>query len=217
MTFQYGIFLLFAALCVYGAARVITIRNPVHAALHLVLTFFAAAGLWLLLEAEFLAITLVLVYVGAVMVLFLFVVMMLDVNLAELREGFVGYLPVGILIGLALLAQMAVVVGPEFFGLQQYAPPPARAADYSNTAELGALLYTFYVYPFEIAAAILLVAIVAAIVLTMRRRPGVKRQTPAKQVQVKASDRLKVVRMDAEPQDAEPQERERDAKREMDQ
>ena len=201
MTFQYGVFLFFAALCVYGALRVITARNPVHAALHLVLTFFAAAGLWILLAAEFLAITLVLVYVGAVMVLFLFVVMMLDVNIAELREGFVGYLPVGLLIGLALFVQLAVVLGPEFFGPALYESPPARAADYSNTAELGRLLYTFYVYPFEIAAAILLVAIVAAIALTMRRRAGVKRQTPARQVKVRAADRLKVIKMKPETAD----------------
>lgn len=198
MTFQYGIFLFFAALVIYGAARVITIRNPVHAALHLVLTFFASAGLWMLLEAEFLSITLVLVYVGAVMVLFLFVVMMLDVNIAELREGFVNYLPVGFLIGLALLLQMGVVLGPEFFGLEQFSSPQPKPADYSNTAELGNQLYTTYVYPFEIAAAILLVAIVAAISLTMRRRPESKKQSPGEQVKVRAADRLKVVKMDAD-------------------
>lgn len=195
MTFQYGIFFIFAALVIYGAVRVITIRNPVHAALHLVLTFFASAGLWMLLEAEFLAITLVLVYVGAVMVLFLFVIMMLDINIAEVREGFVNYLPVGFLIGLALLLQMGVVVGPEYFGLERYSSPLPHGADYSNTAELGNLLYTTYVYPFEIAAAILLVAIVAAISLTMRRRPESKKQTPSEQVKVRATDRLKVVKM----------------------
>lgn len=196
--FQNVIFLAFAALLIIGAVRVITVRNPVHAALHLVLTFFASSALWLLLEAEFLAITLVLVYVGAVMVLFLFVVMMLDVNISELREGFVSYLPIGFLIGFALLMEIAMVVGPEYFGLEQYASPTPHPADYSNTAELGKILYTQYVYPFEIAAAVLLVAIVAAISLTLRRRPESKKQSPGEQVKVKASDRLKVVKMDAD-------------------
>ena len=198
MTFQYGIFIFFAALVIYGAARVITIRNPVHAVLHLVLTFFASAGLWMLLEAEFLAIILVLVYVGAVMVLFLFVVMMLDINISETREGFVNYLPVGFLIGLVLLLQMRIVVGPEFFGSEQYPPPTPHPADYSNTTELGNLLYTVYVYPFEIAAVILLVAIIAAISLTMRRRPESKKQVPGQQVKVQANHRLKVMKMDSE-------------------
>lgn len=197
MTFQYGVFLFFAALVIYGAVRVITLRNPVHAVLHLVLTFFSSAGLWMLLEAEFLAIILVLVYVGAVMVLFLFVVMMLDINISETREGFVNYLPVGFLIGLVLLLQIRMVVGSEFFGLEQYPFPAPHPADYSNTAELGNLLYTVYVYPFEIAAIILLVAIIAAISLTMRQRPESRKQAPDKQIKVKASDRLKVISMDA--------------------
>lgn len=198
MTFEYGVFLFFAALVVYGAGRVITIRNPVHAALHLVLVFFASSGLWMLLEAEFLAITLVLVYVGAVMVLFLFVVMMLDVNIAELREGFVKLWPVAGLIGLILFIQITMIVSPDFFGIEQYPSPLRHGPDYSNTAELGSLLYTVYVYPFEIAAAILLVAIVAAIALTMRRRPETKKQTPGKQVRVKANDRLKILKMPAD-------------------
>ena len=198
MTIEKGIFYFFAIIMIYAAVRVITIRNPVHAALHLVLAFFASAALWMLMEAEFLSITLVLVYVGAVMVLFLFVVMMLDINIAEIREGFVNYLPVGFMIGLVILLEMGMVVGPEFFGLENYSSPQRHAADYSNTAELGRVLYTVYVYPFEIAAAILLVAIVAAISLTMRRRPEAKKQTPGKQVQVKASDRLRVVKMEAE-------------------
>jgi NADH-quinone oxidoreductase subunit J len=199
MTFEKGIFWVFAVILIYAAARVITIRNPVHAALHLVLAFFASAALWMLMEAEFLSITLVLVYVGAVMVLFLFVVMMLDINISEIREGFVNYLPVGFLIGFVVLLEMGMVVGPEFFGLERYSSPLPHTADYSNTAELGKILYTVYVYPFEIAAAILLVAIVAAISLTHRRRPESKKQIPGKQVQVKAGDRLKVVKMDAEP------------------
>ncbi len=197
MTFQYGLFMFFAALVVYGAVCVITLRNPVHAVLHLVLTFFASAGLWMLLEAEFLAIILVLVYVGAVMVLFLFVVMMLDINVSETREGFVSYVPVGFLIGLVLLLQIRIVVGSEFFGLDQYPLPVPRPADYSNTAELGYLIYTVYVYPFEIAAVILLVAIIAAISLTMRRRPESRKQMPDKQVKVKADERLKLIKMDA--------------------
>jgi len=198
MTFEKAIFYFFAIILIFAAVRVITIRNPVHAALHLVLAFFASSALWMLMEAEFLAIALVLVYVGAVMVLFLFVVMMLDINISELREGFVSYLPVGFLIGLVILFEMGMVVGPEYFGLELYPSPEPRGADYSNTAELGNVLYTVYVYPFEIAAAILLVAIVAAISLTMRRRPDTKHQTPGKQVKVLRGDRLKVVKMASE-------------------
>lgn len=198
MTFEKGIFYFFAIILIFAAVRVITIRNPVHAALHLVLVFFASSGLWILMEAEFLAITLVLVYVGAVMVLFLFVVMMLDVNISELREGFVSYLPVGFLIGLVILLELAMVLGADYFGLERYSAPVPHGADYSNTAELGRILYTVYVYPFEIAAAILLVAIVAAISLTMRRRPGTKHQIPSEQVKVQSKDRLRVVKMDSE-------------------
>ena len=198
MTFEKAIFYVFAIILIFAAVRVITIRNPVHAALHLVLAFFASSALWMLMEAEFLSITLVLVYVGAVMVLFLFVVMMLDINISEIREGFVSYLPVGFIIGLVLLLEMVMVVGPEFFGLERYASPLPHTAEYSNTAELGSVLYTQYVYPFEIAAAILLVAIIAAISLTMRKRPDSKRQNPSEQVKVRATDRLKVVQMDVE-------------------
>jgi NADH-quinone oxidoreductase subunit J len=179
---------------------VIGFRNPVHSALSLVLTFFATAGVWMLLEAEFLAITLVLVYVGAVMVLFLFVVMMLDINITVLRKGFMRYVPLGILIALVLIVQMIMVVGPQNFGLDvaAFAEPVRHAADYSNTKALGRLLYTEYVFPFEIAAVILLVAIVAAIALTMRRRPETRYQSPGKQIQVKKEDRLRVVQMKAE-------------------
>jgi len=203
MTFEKGIFYFFAIILIFAAVRVITIRNPVHAALHLVLAFFASSALWMLMEAEFLSITLVLVYVGAVMVLFLFVVMMLDINISEIREGFVGYLPVGFMIGLVILLEMGMVVGPEFFGLDNYSSPLPHDADYSNTKELGSILYTVYVYPFEIAAAILLVAIVAAISLTMRRRPEAKKQIQSEQVKVRSTDRLKVVKMEAsEPVDS---------------
>jgi NADH-quinone oxidoreductase subunit J len=198
MEFERFVFYVFAAILVFAAGRVITCRNPVHAALHLVLAFFTCAGLWLLLEAEFLAITLVLVYVGAVMVLFLFVVMMLDINLSPLREGFVKYLPVGFTVALLIFAEMFMVLGVKNFGADVVAIPERHGADYSNTRELGSVLYTDYVYPFEIAAVILLVAIIAAIALTMRKRPETKAQNPVDQVAVKRADRVRLVEMDAE-------------------
>jgi NADH-quinone oxidoreductase subunit J len=193
------LFYVFGAILVFAAAMVITVRNPVHAALFLVLAFFTTAGVWLLLEAEFLAIVLVLVYVGAVMVLFLFVVMMLDVNLAPLREGFIRYLPVGGLVAGIVAVELFLVVGAErHFGTEMYPMPVRAAAEYSNTAELGGLLYTTYVYPFEIAAVILLVAIVAAIALTLRRRKDTKPQRPEVQVRVRREDRVRLVKMPAE-------------------
>lgn len=181
-----------------AAVVVVTVRNPVKAALALVLAFFSAAGLWILLEAEFLAIVLVLVYVGAVMVLFLFVVMMLDINIAELREGFGDYLPIGGIVAALMVVEMAIILGPRRFGLAKVPVPQAHGATFSNTRMLGDLLYTTYVYPFEIAAAILLVAIIAAIALTMRRRPETKYQNPAEQVRVQRSDRLRIIRMPSE-------------------
>ena len=198
MEFERFVFYVFAAILVFAAGRVITCRNPVHAALHLVLAFFTCAGLWLLLEAEFLAITLVLVYVGAVMVLFLFVVMMLDINLSPLREGFVKYLPVGFTVALLIFAEMFMVLGVKNFGADVVAIPERHGADYSNTRELGSVLYTDYVYPFEIASVILLVAIIAAIALTMRKRPDTKAQNPVDQVAVKRADRVRLVEMEAE-------------------
>ena len=195
------VFYFLAAVLVGAAVMVITARNPVHAALFLVLAFFTSAGIWLLLEAEFLAIILVLVYVGAVMVLFLFVVMMLDINLAPLREGFIRYLPVGIAVAAIVVVELALVIGVSDFGLDSIPQPPAHPAEYSNTREMGELLYTVYVYPFELAAAILLVAIVAAIALTMRRRTGVKTQDPSRQVEVRREDRIRIVRMPAEPRE----------------
>ena len=192
------VFYFFAVLLVFAASMVITVRNPVHAALFLVLAFFSSAGIWLLLEAEFLAIALVLVYVGAVMVLFLFVVMMLDINLARLREGFARYLPIGGVVAILLMAVMGLIVGPRHFGLQRYPQPSGHPANYSNTHELGHVLYTQYVYPFEIAAVILLVAIVAAIVLTLRRRPRVKSQKPEDQIAVRRQDRVRLVKIAAE-------------------
>ena len=193
-----AIFYVFAALTIFAAVKVVTTRNPVHAALFLVLAFVSSAGLWLLLEAEFLAITLVLVYVGAVMVLFLFVVMMLDVNMAPLREGFARYLPVGILVAFFVLVELGLVVGARQFGLDVFPSPEPLPADYSNTKALGAVLYTVYVYPFEIAAVILLVAIIAAISLTMRRRKGTRHQDPSQQVRARRADRVRLVNMPAE-------------------
>ncbi|MGE5320242.1 MAG: NADH-quinone oxidoreductase subunit J [Hyphomicrobiaceae bacterium] len=190
---------MFAAVTVISALRVITARNPVHAALYLVLAFFTAAGLWMLLEAEFLAITLVLVYVGAVMVLFLFVVMMLDINLEKLREGFWDYLPLAGFVAVLLVIEMALILGSRHFGLEVMGAPAPHAADYSNTKELGRVLYTEYVYAFELAAVILLVAIVAAIALTLRRRKDSKYIDPAEQVKVKRNDRLRIVKMQSTP------------------
>jgi len=198
MTFEKFLFYVFAAILVFAAVMVITRKNPVHSALFLVLAFFNSAGLWMLAEAEFLAIALVLVYVGAVMVLFLFVVMMLDINIAELRAGFVRNAPVAILVALAMVVELVMVVGPQRFGLDSFAAPAANPAEYSNTEALGLALFTQHLYAFEIAAVILLVGIVAAIGLTMRKRPETKYQNPSRQVTVKARDRLRVIKMDAE-------------------
>lgn len=198
MSTEQLVFYIFSIILVAAAVMVISARNPVHAALFLVLAFFTSAAIWLLLEAEFLAITLILVYVGAVMVLFLFVIMMLDINIAPLREGFARYLPIGGLIATLIVMEIALVVGPRQFGLERIAKPAGHSADYSNTQELGSILYTVYVYPFEIAAAILLVAIIAAIALTMRRRPGAKYQNPEEQVAVRRADRLRILKMPTE-------------------
>lgn len=199
MSFEKFLFYLFAAITLLAATMVVSRRNPVHSALYLVLAFFSTAGLWLLMEAEFLAITLVLVYVGAVMVLFLFVVMMLDINVEEFKPGcFIKYLPVGLLIAGVMLAEMVLLLGPQYFGLDVFKAPAPMPADYSNTEAIGQVLYTVYMYPFEIAAVILVVAIVAAIGLTMRRRKTTKYQNPTEQVSVKASDRLRVIKMPSE-------------------
>jgi NADH-quinone oxidoreductase subunit J len=198
MTFQALTFYFLAAVLVLAALCVITVRNPVHSALFLVLAFFTSAGLWLLLEAEFLAIALVLVYVGAVMVLFLFVVMMLDINIDRLREGFWKGLYVGLPLAVLMVVEMALVLGGRYFRLDEMPGPGPHAAGYSNTRELGRLLYTQYVYPFEIAAVILLVAIVAAIALTLRKRKDTKYQDPSIQVAVRRADRIRILSMPAE-------------------
>jgi len=196
--FQGVIFYFFAGILVTAALCVIFSRNPVHSALFLVLAFFSAAGLWMLLEAEFLAIALVLVYVGAVMVLFLFVVMMLDINLDRLREGYWDYLVPALIVAGVMIAEMALVLGGRYFDLEGMPRPAAHAADYSNTRELGRLIYTDYVYPFEIAAVILLVAIVAAIALTLRHRKDTKYINPAEQLKVRRQDRVRLVSMPSE-------------------
>jgi NADH-quinone oxidoreductase subunit J len=192
------LFYAFAAVLLVAALGVITSRNPVHSALFLVLAFVQSAFLWLLIEAEFLAITLVLVYVGAVMVLFLFVVMMLDINVEELRKGFTRYLPVGAAVALVVVLEIGHVV---WFRTQDAVPqvlaaPQAMPADHSNTKELGAVLYTEHVYAFEIASVILLLAIVAAITLTMRQRRGLKVQDVVKQVAVRREDRVRIVKVE---------------------
>lgn len=196
--FELIFFGMYAFVLLAAAVGVIASRNPVHSAMFLVLAFVTSAVLWLLLEAEFLGIVLVLVYVGAVMVLFLFVVMMLDINTDTLRQGFLRYAPVGAIVAIVAVAQIWSVVWLRNQGLPFDAVVEPAAPDYSNTAELGAVLYTEYVYPFELAAFVLLLAIIAAIVLTMRKRPNLKVQDVSKQVAVRREDRVRIVKMDAE-------------------
>ena len=195
--FQTLLFYGFSAVLVTSAIGVITVRNPIYSALLLVVSFLFAAAIWLLLEAEFLAISLVLVYVGAVMVLFLFVIMMLDLNLEVLREGFWRYLPLGGLVGVALLFLMASGLGS--IGEEIFPAPRPQPDDYSNTKELGRLVYTEYVYPFQLAAVVLLIAIISAIAITLRTRPGNRSLNPAWQVRVGPRDRLRVLKMPATP------------------
>lgn len=197
MEFTTFLFYLFAAVMLFSALRVITARNPVHAVLFLVLAFFNAAGLWLLLQAEFLAIALIMVYVGAVMVLFLFVVMMLDINIERLRHGFWGHLPLGATIGAIMVVEMATVLTGKYFGLSNF-PAHALPVGESNTKALARVLFTDYVYPFELASVILLVAIIAAVMLTLRQRKDTKGMRPSDQVAVKRSDRLRIVAMASE-------------------
>jgi NADH-quinone oxidoreductase subunit J len=195
MDFSLILFYFFGAVLLASAALVITVRNPVHAALFLVLGFVTAAGLWLLAYAEFLAITLVLVYVGAVMVLFLFVVMMLDINLERIREGFWRNLPLASAVGVLMAVEMVALI---YRGASRSAPPGAPGPNFSNSKALGAVIYTDYVFPFELAAVVLLVAIIAAIALTLRHRKETKYQDPAQQLSVRAKDRLKIVKMPSE-------------------
>jgi NADH-quinone oxidoreductase subunit J len=191
------LFWVFASILAISALAMITVRNPVHSALLLVLCFFTSAAIWLLLEAEFLAVVLILVYVGAVMVLFLFVVMMLDINIEEVRARVTRYALVGAIVAGVVVFEIVSVVWTRS-GADSHGAVTALPANYSNTAELGKLLYTEYVYPFELAAVLLLVAIVAAISLTMRKRAGLKQQDIAKQVAVRREDRVRLVKMPAE-------------------
>lgn len=196
MEFKSVLFYAFSALLVIAALKVITDKNPVHAALFLVLSFFSAAAIWMLLKAEFLAIVLVLVYVGAVMVLFLFVVMMLDINIDKMREGFWGYLPFAAVIGVLIVLEMSAVLFQAFWAPEGEGIAPVN--NIGNTKELGKLIYTQYVYAFEIAAAILLLAIVAAVALTLRKRKDSKYYDPAAAVKIKAKDRMRIVSMKSE-------------------
>ena len=197
MEFKTFVFYFLAVVLVFASLRVVTLRNPVHAALHLVLAFFSASGIWVLLQAEFLAIALVLVYVGAVMVLFLFVVMMLDINLDRLREGFWSYLPMGAIIAALIVAEMSLVLYGRYSNVAESGVQQAAAGD-SNVMAVGRLLFTEYVYPFELASVILLVGIVAAAALTLRGKRKTKSVKPEQQVFVKAKDRVRVVKMPAE-------------------
>ena len=196
MEIKSALFYLFSAVMLFAALRVITSRNPVHAALYLVLAFFQASGIWMLLKAEFLSITLVLVYVGAVMVLFLFVVMMIDINLDALKKDFWKHFPLAAFIGAVLALELASVLMGGFRSSQIAVDSAVSGAPVSNTRDLGVLLYTEYLYPLEIAAVILLVAIVSAIALTMRERKDTKAQDPGEQVKVKAADRLRMVKIE---------------------
>ena len=192
------LFYAYSAVLVGAALGVILSRNPVHAVLFLVLSFFNAAVLWLLIEAEFLAIVLVLVYVGAVMVLFLFVVMMLDINIEKLREGFARNAPLGALIALIVIIELYYVLWVRRLGIDVTGGTAPLPENHSNTAEIGAVLYTQYVYPFQLAAVVLLIAIIAAIALTLRRRPGLKLQNISRQVSARPRDRVRLVKMPVE-------------------
>lgn len=197
MEFKTFVFYFLSVILVFASLRVVTLRNPVHAALHLVLAFFSASGIWVLLQAEFLAIALVLVYVGAVMVLFLFVVMMLDINLDRLREGFWSYLPMGAIVAALIVAEMSLVLYGRYSNVAESNAQQAEAG-YSNVMAVGRLLFTEYVYPFELASVILLVGIVAAAALTLRGKRKTKSVKPEQQVFVKAKDRVRVVKMPTE-------------------
>ena len=201
MSFLQVIFYVFSTILVASSLMVITVRNPVRAALFLVLAFFSAACIWLTLEAEFLAITLVLVYVGAVMVLFLFVIMMLDIDIAKMRAGFTNYLPLGLLIAILMAGELVLVMFSKDFGATSLPRLAGQGADYSNTKALGELVYTEYVFVFELAAVILLVAIIAAISLTLRRRPTTRYQAPERQVKVRKADRVRMVTLPSRPED----------------
>lgn len=192
------IFYGFSALAIFAASMVVISKNMVRAVLFLVLTFFATAGLWMLLEAEFLAVTLVLVYVGAVMVLFLFVVMMLDIELASIREGFARFLPLGLSVAALVVFGLVMAVGSKQFGIDIVPVPEPHAINFSNVTQLGTLLYTQFLYPFELAGILLLVAIIAAISLTFRGKRGSIAPNPTHQVNVRKEDRVRLLKMESE-------------------
>lgn len=199
MIVQELVFYTFSLVLVSAGIAVITARNPVYSVLFLVLAFFSAAAIWILLEAEFLAIILVVVYVGAVMVLFLFVVMMLDINLAPLKEGFIRYLPVAVLVAVAMAAELLMVLWARGrFGTDMFPIPQPNPVGYSNTRELGELLYTNYLLPFEVAGVVLLVAIIAAVALTLRTRPGIRTQDVGQQVRTRRDESVRLVKMKPE-------------------
>lgn len=205
MDFALFAFLLFATAAVVSAGAVVSVKNPVHAALWLVLTFFSVACCWILSGAEFLGVVLVLVYVGAVMVLFLFVVMMLDVDTAPMREGFVRYLPVGLAVAIAMLVEICLLLGVLAKARTPFGADGAEAAGVPNTEWLARTLFTDFMLPFEVAAVILTVAVIAAVMLTLRRRPGAKHQNPLDQGNTRAADRVRMVQMQAErPAPASP-------------
>lgn len=197
MDFVLLAFYVFSAVAVMSAAAVVSVRNPVHSVLFLVLSFFTVACTWILADAEFMAVALVLVYVGAVMVLFLFVLMMLDIDLAPMREGFVRYLPVGMIVAIVMLVEILTLIGVRARSASGFGPDPAAAVGDSNTEWVAHRLFTDFLLPFEIAALILTVAVVAAVTLTLRRRPGTKHQNPGQQVRVRAADRVRLVSMQA--------------------
>lgn len=207
MSFPTLCFYLFSAILVLSGLRVVTARNPVHAVLYLVLSFFTAGMIWMLLQAEFLAIAIVLIYIGAVMVLFLFVVMMLDINIDKLRQGFWRYLPVGLVVAGIMVAEMAMVLNGPYFQLKAMPAPQAVDPAYSNTQDLARVIFTDYAYPFELASLVLLVGMLAAVALTLRKREGTKHIDPAKQVSVRAKDRLVIHSVPAEKEEpAQPAE-----------
>jgi len=198
MTLVQLVFYVFSAIAIFSGLMVVVVRNPVHSVLFLVLTFFAMAGDWILLHAEFLALVLVLVYVGAVMTLFLFVVMMINIDLIGLRKGFVRYLPLAVVIVLLVMGLTLVVIDPDRFGLMQMPAPALKSESYNNLTNLGLLLYTDFAYPFEIAGMLLLTAIVAAICLAHRDPKNRKGQIPADQIAVKRADRIRILKMPTE-------------------
>ncbi|WP_371929847.1 NADH-quinone oxidoreductase subunit J [Uliginosibacterium sp. 31-16] len=202
MSFPTICFYLFSAILVFAGLRVITARNPVHAVLYLVLAFFTSGMIWMLMQAEFLAIAIVLIYVGAVMVLFLFVVMMLDINVDKMREGFWRYLPVGLVVAAIMVAEMAMVLNGRYFRLENQPAPQAVDAGYSNAQDLARVIFTDYAYPFELASLILLVAMISAVMLTYRRRESIKHMDPAAQIAVKAKDRLVIHSIPAEKEES---------------